>query len=97
MVRIIVFYFYFLFCPKEWRLRLINSCTDELTGMVHTAIWGSADLRRAGKVMTRAGTGGAGILDHVNLRKEGQIARATSSYEVGGRIDTHQITKDGLM
>ena len=22
------------FCSKEWRIRLINSCTDELTGMV---------------------------------------------------------------
>ena len=76
---------------------MIGSCTDELTGMVHTATWGSADLRRAGKVMTRAGTGGAGRLDHVNLRKEGQIARATSSYEVGGWVDMHQTTKDGLM
>ena len=46
------------FCPKEWRLRMISSCTDELTGMVHTATWGSADLKRAGRVMTRAGTGG---------------------------------------
>ena len=76
---------------------MIGSCTDELIGMVHTATWGSADLRRAGKVMTRAGTGGAGRLDHVNLRKEGQIARATSSYEVGGWVDMHQTTKDGLM
>ena len=76
---------------------MINSCTDELTGMVHTATWGSADLKRAGRVMTRAGTGGAGRLDHVNIRKEGQLARATSSYEVGGRVDTHQITKEGLM
>ena len=76
---------------------MINSCTDELTGMVHTATWGSADLKRAGRVMTRVGTGGAGRLDHVNIRKEGQLARATSSYEVGGRVDTHQIAKDGLM
>ena len=63
---------------------MINSCTDELTGMVHTATWGSADLKRAGRVMTRVGTGGASQLDQVNIRKEGHVARATSSYEVGG-------------
>ena len=33
----------------------------------------------------------------MNIRKKGHVARATSSYEVGGRVDTHQIVKDGLM
>ena len=76
---------------------MINQCIDELTGMVHTATWGETDLKWAGRVMTRAGNGGAGRLEHVSLRQEGQTVRATTCFEVGKVVKVELVTKGKLM
>ena len=76
---------------------MINCCIDELIDIVNTATWGQSDRRRAGQVMTRAGTGGAGRLEHVNIRTEGHMARATVSYEVGEVVRAQRVTKGDLM
>ena len=41
--------------------------------------------------------GGAGRLEHVSLRQEGQTVRATTCFEVGKVVEVELVTKGELM